>query len=69
MIEFALAFAAFVLAMAGMAAGVLAGRGAPRGTCGGLNRIPGMDGECGGCSSPDRARSRGNARGRPCPNR
>ena len=35
MFEFVLTFAVIVLAMAGLAVGVLAGRGALRGSCGG----------------------------------
>lgn len=56
MTEFALAFAIFALAVLGLAAGLLAGRGAPRGTCGGLNRIPGLRGACLGCPEEKRAR-------------
>jgi len=57
MTEFALALVVFALAVLGLAAGLLAGRGAPRGTCGGLNRIPGVDRVC-GCSDVERERCR-----------
>ena len=41
-----LSFVAFALALAGLGAGLLMGRGAIRGTCGGLNN-PGGCGACG----------------------
>ncbi|WP_200346502.1 hypothetical protein [Halochromatium glycolicum] len=59
MLEFLFALLFFSLAFAGLAAGVLAGRGAVTGSCGGLNQIPGLSSDCGGaCRS-----------GRVCPNR
>jgi hypothetical protein len=57
MTEFALALVVFALAVLGLATGVLTGRGAPRGTCGGLNRIPGVSRVC-GCSETERERCR-----------
>jgi hypothetical protein len=36
-----------------MAIGVMAGRGRIEGSCGGLNRVPGVDSDCGGaCRRP-----------------
>ena len=57
MTEFIFAFAVFIIAVLGLAAGMLAGRGAPRGTCGGLNQIPGLESACTGCSAPASSRS------------
>jgi hypothetical protein len=47
MIEFALSFVVFALAVAGLSFGLLAGRGGIRGTCGGLNNSDGQG--CGAC--------------------
>jgi len=54
---FILAFAIFVAAVAGMAAGlVLSGRRI-EGSCGGLNKVPGVGSDCGGaCRRPCRRR-------------
>ena len=48
MIEWLLALLVFLLVIAGMAIGVLRGRSAISGSCGGLNRIPGVESDCGG---------------------
>lgn len=48
MIEWLLTLLVFMLAIAGMAIGVLKGRKAITGSCGGLNRIPGVQSDCGG---------------------
>lgn len=53
MAVFAIAFLLFLLAIGGMALGVMAGRGRIEGSCGGLNRVPGVDSDCGGaCRRP-----------------
>jgi len=56
---FILAFAIFVAAVAGMAAGlVLTGRRI-EGSCGGLNNVPGVESDCGGaCRRPCARRRR-----------
>jgi hypothetical protein len=59
MMEFLFAFLLFGLAFAGLAAGVLAGRPAVTGSCGGLSRLPGIDSDCAGACR----------RGALCPNR
>ena len=41
----------FLLAAAGLALGVLSGRGAVRGSCGGLSSIPGVERAC-SCAEP-----------------
>ena len=46
---FVLSFVLFLLAILGMAAGVLAGRPAIKGSCGGLNRGEKTAGGCGLC--------------------
>lgn len=56
---YVLSFVAFSLALAGLSVGVLAGRGAIRGTCGGLNNPEG----CGACGRASEDR------GRDCPRR
>jgi hypothetical protein len=48
MIEFALTLVIFLLVVTGMAIGVLRGRPAISGSCGGLNHIPGVESDCGG---------------------
>ncbi|MCF7985076.1 MAG: (Na+)-NQR maturation NqrM [Thiohalocapsa sp.] len=56
MIEFLFAAIVFPLAFAGLALGMLAGRHGISGSCGGLNRIPGVESDCAGaCRSPGRA--------------
>jgi hypothetical protein len=53
MAVFLIAFLLFLIAIAGMAIGVMAGRGRIEGSCGGLNRVPGVDSDCGGaCRRP-----------------
>ena len=64
MTVFLISVLVFALAMLGLGLGVLAGRGAPRGSCGGLNRIPGLKGACGGCDRPC-ARGVGASEGEP----
>lgn len=60
MAELLFALILFPLAFAGLALGVLAGRRGITGSCGGLNRIPGVESDCGGaCRAP----------GGVCPNR
>jgi len=58
MVEFGFALVLFALAFAGLALGVLNGRAALKGSCGGLNQIPGLQSDCGGACS----------RGQVCPN-
>jgi len=58
MIEFLFALIVFSLAFAGLAVGVLNGRGGVTGSCGGLNQIPGLSSDCGGACR----------RGGSCPN-
>jgi hypothetical protein len=54
MSTFIIAFVFISIAVIGMAIGVLAGRPAIKGSCGGLNQI-GLGGDCGGgCSSEDK---------------
>lgn len=48
MIEWLLTMLIFVAVMAAMAIGVIKGRQAISGSCGGLNRIPGVESDCGG---------------------
>lgn len=48
MIEWLLTMLVFVLVILGMAIGVLKGRAAISGSCGGLNHIPGVESDCGG---------------------
>lgn len=48
---FALAFVIVVLAMLGMAIGVLCGRPPIRGSCGGVNKITGSKLNCLGCGN------------------
>jgi hypothetical protein len=51
--EILLALILFPLAFAGLAVGVLAGRRGVTGSCGGLNRVPGIESDCGGaCRAP-----------------
>lgn len=53
MIEWLFTLLIFLLVMAGMAIGVLRGRSAISGSCGGLNQIPGVESDCGGtCRKP-----------------
>ena len=48
MIEFALTLVVFLLVVTAMAIGVIKGRRAISGSCGGLNQIPGVESDCGG---------------------
>lgn len=59
MLEVLFALLLFPLAFAGLAVGVLHGRPALTGSCGGLNQIPGLSSECGGACR----------RGAMCPNK
>ncbi len=59
MLEFGFALLIFTLAFAGLALGVLNGRAALKGSCGGLNQIPGLSSDCAGACR----------RGQVCPNR
>ncbi|HUG99295.1 MAG TPA: (Na+)-NQR maturation NqrM [Gammaproteobacteria bacterium] len=53
MATFVIAFLLFASVIAGMSIGVLAGRHRIEGSCGGLNRVPGVDSDCGGsCRRP-----------------
>jgi hypothetical protein len=48
MLEFGFALIFFALAFLGLALSVLNGRAALKGSCGGLNQIPGLQSDCGG---------------------
>jgi len=48
MIEIALTLVVFLLVVTAMAIGVIKGRRAISGSCGGLNQIPGVESDCGG---------------------
>lgn len=53
MITFLIAFLLFATAIAVMSIGVMAGRRRIEGSCGGLNRLPGVESDCGGaCRRP-----------------
>lgn len=53
MATFTLAFLLFATVIAGMSIGVMFGRGRIEGSCGGLNRVPGVESDCGGrCRRP-----------------
>jgi len=53
MIEILFSVVIFALAAAALGFGVLRGRRAIQGSCGGLNRIPGIESDCGGtCRHP-----------------
>jgi hypothetical protein len=52
MTVFLVAFAVVALAFLGMAAGVILGRGALRGSCGGLATIEGLEKSCPACAAP-----------------
>ncbi len=60
MLELLFALLIFPLAVGGLALKVLAGRPGITGSCGGLNRVPGLESDCGGA-----CRRTGQA----CPNR
>jgi hypothetical protein len=48
---FIASFAAFLLLALSLALGLLLGRAGVSGSCGGLNRIPGLKGSCGACGT------------------
>jgi hypothetical protein len=50
MTTFIVSFVIIALAITGMAAGILLGRPAIKGSCGGLNQV-GLSGSCGGACS------------------
>lgn len=55
MIELLASLLVFVLAMAGLGLGLLRGKRAIQGSCGGLNQIPGIASDCqGACRQPCR---------------
>jgi hypothetical protein len=57
MTEFLFSLVIFALAAVALGIGVLRGRGAIEGSCGGLNRIPGVESDCGGtCRRPCKKR-------------
>ncbi|HKK02490.1 MAG TPA: (Na+)-NQR maturation NqrM [Gammaproteobacteria bacterium] len=63
MATFLIAFLLFAGAIAGMSIGVMAGRGRIEGSCGGLNRVAGVDSDCGGaCRRPCARRRAAQAR-------
>jgi hypothetical protein len=63
MIEWLLTMLVFLAVVAAMAVGVLSGRRAISGSCGGLNRIPGVESDCGGtCRNPCNNRNRDRSR-------
>lgn len=49
---FLMSFCVITLAVLGMALGVLCGRRALKGSCGGLNRIEGLEAACTSCIYP-----------------
>jgi hypothetical protein len=60
MIEILFSIAIFALVAVALGIGVLRGRRAIQGSCGGLNRIPGVGSDCGGaCRRPCRKRAAG----------
>jgi len=60
MIEILFSIAIFALVAVALGIGVLRGRRAIQGSCGGLNRIPGVESDCGGaCRRPCRKRAGG----------
>jgi len=62
MTEFLFSIVIFALAAVALGIGVLRGRGAIEGSCGGLNRIPGVESDCGGsCRHPCKKRRAGTA--------
>lgn len=57
MLEWLFALVLMLLAVAGMALGLLRGRRI-NGSCGGLNQIPGVESDCGGsCRKPCKQKS------------
>ena len=60
MIEILFSIAIFALVAVALGIGVLRGRRAIQGSCGGLNPIPGVESDCGGaCRRPCRKRAAG----------
>jgi hypothetical protein len=55
---FLMSFVVITLAVLGMAVGVLCGRRALTGKCGGLKSVEGCDAACEGCASPCTIRHR-----------
>lgn len=59
MIEWFFTLLVFMLVITGMAIGVLKGRKAISGSCGGLNQIPGIESDCNGaCRAECKKRKR-----------
>ncbi len=52
----------FLLAVLGMAAGMIAGRSQIKGSCGGLQGIKGLGSSCSGCDKPCPKREQTNSR-------
>lgn len=48
---FLISFFLFLIAVLAMGVGLLLGREGIRGSCGGLNRIPGLKDACGACTA------------------
>jgi hypothetical protein len=62
MTEILFSIVVFALVAVALGIGVLRGRRPIEGSCGGLNRIPGVESDCGGtCRRPCRKRRAGNA--------
>jgi uncharacterized protein len=62
MTEILFSIVIFALVAVALGLGVLRGRGAIEGSCGGLNRIPGVESDCGGsCRRPCKRRLAGSA--------
>jgi hypothetical protein len=60
MAEILFSIVIFALAAAALGIGVLRGRRGIQGSCGGLNRIPGVESDCGGtCRRPCKKRRDG----------
>jgi hypothetical protein len=65
MTEILFSIVIFGLVAVALGIGVLRGRGAIEGSCGGLNRIPGVESDCGGtCRRPCKKRRDGTAASR-----
>jgi hypothetical protein len=62
MTEILFSIVVFALVAVALGLGVLRGRRAIQGSCGGMNRIPGVESDCGGtCRRPCRKRRAGSA--------
>jgi len=48
---FLITFTVFIFMALALALGLLFGREGIQGSCGGLNRIPGLEGSCGACTN------------------